>query len=130
MHDGSSKVASMHLLLPVTKVKKIGNFLCGLDPIIRHYVHLTSATTFREVVDGALGAEHDELEIQQWRAPQSSSSRPWKKPNTVQTKGNLVAKTLKPVCSTCKKEHYAEQKLESSIRFVFGFSEMNMKAGF
>lgn len=75
--------------------EKIGHFIRGLNPIIRRDFHLTSATTLYEVVDRALAAEQDELEIRQWRVPQSSSSRPWKKRNTAQTKGKPEAKLCK-----------------------------------
>ncbi|XP_012852513.1 PREDICTED: uncharacterized protein LOC105972115 [Erythranthe guttata] len=43
--------------------EKMNHYLRGLNPIIKRDVRLTSASTFRGVVDKALEAEQDEMEI-------------------------------------------------------------------
>lgn len=90
--------------------EKTSHFLWGLNPVIRRDVHLTSASTFRAVVDNVLGAEHDEAEIRQWRSPQGASNRPWKKLNAAPTKKNQAAKPAKSkpkqVCPIHKREHF------------------------
>lgn len=90
--------------------EKVNHYLRGVNPIIRRDIHLTSASTFRGVVDKALEAEQDELDVRQWRSPPSISPQPWKKANTAQQKGKQLAKPtapeLKPTCPKCQKNHY------------------------
>ncbi|XP_012844421.1 PREDICTED: uncharacterized protein LOC105964458 [Erythranthe guttata] len=91
--------------------EKMNHYLRGLNPIIKRDVRLTSASTFRGVVDKALEAEQDEMEIRQWRPPHDASSRPWKKPNLNNSKGKqpinraTVTPSNKPFCPKCKREH-------------------------
>ncbi|XP_012837830.1 PREDICTED: uncharacterized protein LOC105958366 [Erythranthe guttata] len=91
--------------------EKMNHYLRGLNPIIKRDVRLTSASTFRGVVDKALEAEQDEMEIRQWRPPHDASSRPWKKPNLNNAKGKqpinraTVTPSNKPFCPKCNRAH-------------------------
>lgn len=97
--------------------EKTNHFLRGLNPIIRRDVRFTSNASFREVVDRALTAEQDELEIRQGRVPHLASSQPHKKPNLAQNKGKQIIQKAKPVCPKCKKEHYGECMLGTNTCF-------------
>ncbi|XP_012840504.1 PREDICTED: uncharacterized protein LOC105960840 [Erythranthe guttata] len=89
----------------------MNHYLRGLNHIIKRDVRLTSASTFHGVVDKALEAKQDEMDIRQWRPPHDASSRPWKKPNLNNAKGKqpinraTVTPSNKPFFPKCKREH-------------------------
>ncbi|XP_012842647.1 PREDICTED: uncharacterized protein LOC105962858 [Erythranthe guttata] len=83
--------------------EKMNHYLRDLNPIMKHDVRLTSASTFHGVVDKALEAKQDEMEIRQWLPPHDASSRPWKKPKLNNAKRKQPSN--KPFCPKCNREH-------------------------